>query len=57
MDGGLLTALLRGDVQYGNRFSKDGGMGDFVDNLLIACRIIANFLVVSRKKRIFVAKS
>ncbi len=30
MDGGLLTALFRGDVQYGNRFSKDGGMGDLL---------------------------
>ena len=57
MDGGRLTALLRGDVQYVNSFSRGGNMGDFVDNLLITCRIIANFLVVSRKKRIFVAKS
>ena len=40
-------------MQYGNRFSKGGDMGDFVDNLPVACRIIANFLVVSRKKRIF----
>ena len=30
MDGGLLTALLMGDVQYNNRFSKDGGMGDLL---------------------------
>lgn len=49
MDSVLLTALLRGDVQYNNSFSKGGGMGDFVDNLPVACRIIAIFLFISKK--------
>ena len=35
--------------QYNNSFSKGGDMGDFVDNLPVACRIIAIFLFISEK--------